>query len=95
MSDSDSDGNNASDADSLDEFDDGLDENLIRDEEDRKRLFEMTEKEREQELFNRIEKREVLKTRSEQYNPGQNSKNVKTRSEQSKPGQISQNSYAK
>lgn len=62
VSDSDSDGNNGSDADSL-EFDDGLDENLIRDEEDRKRLYEMTEKEREQELFNRIEKREVLKTR--------------------------------
>lgn len=45
------------------EFDDGLDENLIRDDEDRKRLESMTEKEREQELFNRIEKREVLRTR--------------------------------
>ena len=45
------------------EFDDGLDENLIRDDEDRKRLEQMTEKEREQELFNRIEKRELMKTR--------------------------------
>lgn len=33
------------------------------DEEDRARLEQMTEKEREQELFNRIEKREVLKRR--------------------------------
>ena len=45
------------------EFDDGLDENLIRDDEDRKRLEQMMEKEREQELFNRIEKREVMRTR--------------------------------
>jgi len=45
------------------EFDDGLDENLIRDDEDRKHLEQMTEKEREQELFNRIEKREVMRTR--------------------------------
>ena len=35
------------------------------DEEDQKRLLMMTEKEREQELFNRSEKREVLKTRFE------------------------------
>ena len=42
-----------------------MDENLIGDEEDRARLQQMTEKEREQELFNRIEKREVLKTRFE------------------------------
>lgn len=58
MSDSESDGDK-----SEEEFDDGLDENLIRDEEDRKRLEQMTEKEREQELYNRIEKREALKTR--------------------------------
>jgi len=45
------------------EFDDGLDENLIGDDEDRKRLEQMTEKEREQELFNRIEKRELMRTR--------------------------------
>ena len=51
----------------MEEFDDGLDENLIRDEEDRKRLDQMTEKEREQELFNRIEKREVLRTRWRKY----------------------------
>lgn len=58
VSDSESDGDK-----SEEEFDDGLDENLIRDEEDRKRLEQMTEKEREQELYNRIEKREALKTR--------------------------------
>ncbi|KAF2360390.1 Plus-3 domain [Trinorchestia longiramus] len=45
------------------EFDDGLDENLIGDDADRARLEKMTEKEREQELYNRIEKREALKTR--------------------------------
>lgn len=47
------------------EFNDGYDENLMGDEEDQARLAQMTEKEREQELFNRIEKREVLKTRFE------------------------------
>jgi len=66
VSDSESDENKASDANfdsAPEEFDDGLDENLIRDDEDRKRLEQMTEKEREQELFNRIEKREVMRTR--------------------------------
>ena len=33
------------------------------DEEDRERLENMTEKEREEEIFNRMEKREVLRTR--------------------------------
>ena len=47
------------------EFNDGYDENLMGDKEDQKRLLQMTEKEREQELFNRSEKREVLKTRFE------------------------------
>lgn len=61
---SDSDDGGEGDSDSMVEFDDGLGEDLIRDEEDRKRLEQMTEKEREQELFNRIEKREVLMTRS-------------------------------
>lgn len=56
----------SSDSDDLDEeFDDGLDENMIGDEEDRARLEQMTEKEREQEIYNRIEKREVLRTRFE------------------------------
>lgn len=53
------------DDDDIDEFNDGFDENLMGDEEDQKRLAEMTEKEREQELFNRSEKREVLRTRFE------------------------------
>ncbi|GAB6024960.1 RNA polymerase-associated protein rtf1 [Chamberlinius hualienensis] len=47
------------------EFNDGYDENLMGDEEDQARLAQMTEKEREQEIYNRIEKREVLKTRFE------------------------------
>lgn len=47
------------------EFSDGYDENLLGDEEDRRRLAQMTEKEREQELFNRSERRETLKTRFE------------------------------
>ncbi|XP_071080562.1 RNA polymerase-associated protein RTF1 homolog [Haliotis cracherodii] len=46
-------------------FFDGYDENLIGDEEDKKKLEQMTEKEREQELFNRMERRAVLKTRFE------------------------------
>lgn len=58
MSDSDSD----SDL-SQEEFNDGYDENLMGDEEDQKRLSAMTEKEREQEIFKRIEAREVMKTR--------------------------------
>lgn len=44
-------------------FYDGYDENLIGDDEDKARLEQMTEKEREQELFNRMERRQVLKTR--------------------------------
>ncbi|EDL27968.1 mCG9728 [Mus musculus] len=52
----------SSDSDSSsedEEFHDGYGEDLMGDEEDRARLEQMTEKEREQELFNRIEKREV------------------------------------
>ena len=45
------------------QFTDGYDENLIGDEEDRARLEKMTEKEREEEIYNRLEKREVLRTR--------------------------------
>ena len=48
-----------------DEFFDGYDENMMGDEEDRKRLAQMSEMEREKEIYNRIEKREVLKTRQE------------------------------
>nr|XP_014354064.1 PREDICTED: RNA polymerase-associated protein RTF1 homolog [Latimeria chalumnae] len=58
----------SSDSDSSsedEEFYDGYDEDLMGDAEDRARLEQMTEKEREQELFNRIEKREVLKRRFE------------------------------
>lgn len=63
VSDSDSGSGEASDSD--DEFNDGYDENLMGDDEDRARLMQMTEKEREQEIYNRVEKREVLKTRFE------------------------------
>ncbi|XP_066550928.1 RNA polymerase-associated protein RTF1 homolog isoform X2 [Amia ocellicauda] len=58
----------SSDSDSSSEddvFRDGYGDDLMGDEEDRARLEKMTEKEREQELFNRIEKREVLKRRFE------------------------------
>ncbi|XP_063236979.1 RNA polymerase-associated protein RTF1 homolog [Bacillus rossius redtenbacheri] len=59
----------ASDSDSSalsqEEFNDGYDENLMGDEEDQARLAQMTEKEREQEIFKRIEQREVMKTRFE------------------------------
>ncbi|XP_035222295.1 RNA polymerase-associated protein RTF1 homolog [Stegodyphus dumicola] len=63
VSDSDNESGEASDSD--DEFNDGYDENLMGDEEDKARLMQMTEKEREQEIYNRVEKREVLKTRFE------------------------------
>uniref|UniRef100_A0A7N8YFZ1 RNA polymerase-associated protein RTF1 homolog n=1 Tax=Mastacembelus armatus TaxID=205130 RepID=A0A7N8YFZ1_9TELE len=55
----------SSDSDSSEDevFRDGYDDDLMGDAEDRARLEQMTEKEREQELFNRIEKREVLKRR--------------------------------
>uniref|UniRef100_A0A3Q3KJU4 RNA polymerase-associated protein RTF1 homolog n=1 Tax=Monopterus albus TaxID=43700 RepID=A0A3Q3KJU4_MONAL len=67
---SDSDTNSSSsssDSDSSEDdvFRDGYDDDLMGDAEDRARLEQMTEKEREQELFNRIEKREVLKRRFE------------------------------
>lgn len=53
----------SSGSDQEEPFNDGYDENLIGDDEDRKRLEQMTEKEREQELFNRIERRQALKMR--------------------------------
>ncbi|KAM9034337.1 RNA polymerase-associated protein RTF1 homolog [Sarcophilus harrisii] len=58
----------SSDSDSSsedEEFHDGYGEDLMGDEENRARLEQMTEKEREQELFNRIEKREMLQRRYE------------------------------
>lgn len=68
MSDSESNSSSSSsDSDSSEDevFKDGYDDDLMGDAEDRARLEQMTEKEREQELFNRIEKREVLKRRFE------------------------------
>lgn len=57
-------GSDSDDSDSSqEEFNDGYDENLMGDEEDQARLAQMTEKEREQEIFKRIEHREVMKTR--------------------------------
>jgi len=47
------------------EFDDGLDEDLIGDNEDRNMLENLSEMQREQELFRRAEKREELKKRYE------------------------------
>ncbi|XP_061381146.1 RNA polymerase-associated protein Rtf1 [Danaus plexippus] len=58
----------SSDNDSIDseeEFDDGYDENLMGDDADRARLAAMSEKEREQEIFKRIERRDLMKTRWE------------------------------
>lgn len=54
-----------SDEDSNKEFDDGLDDQLIGDDEDRTRLEKMTEREREEELFKRAEIRENLRKRFE------------------------------
>ncbi|GLG94680.1 RNA polymerase-associated protein Rtf1 [Gryllus bimaculatus] len=63
---SDSEGSDSDSSDlSQEEFNDGYDDNLMGDEEDQARLAQMTEKEREQEIFKRIEQREVMKTRFE------------------------------
>lgn len=51
-------------SDSEEEFDDGFDDDLMGDNEDKNRLAQMTEKERETEIFKRIEAREIMKTRS-------------------------------
>ena len=52
-----------SSSESEEEFNDGYDENLMGDDNDQARLASMTEKEREEELFNRNERREVMRTR--------------------------------
>ncbi|XP_076799896.1 RNA polymerase-associated protein RTF1 homolog [Clavelina lepadiformis] len=46
-------------------FDDGYDSDLVGDEMDRRRLSNMTEKERELEFYNRLERREALQKRFE------------------------------
>ncbi|KAF8796216.1 RNA polymerase-associated protein RTF1 like protein [Argiope bruennichi] len=48
-------------------FIDGYDENLIGDENDKLWLMQLTEREREMELFNRYERRECLKARFEAW----------------------------
>ncbi|XP_002018128.2 RNA polymerase-associated protein Rtf1 [Drosophila persimilis] len=60
-SDSSSSSSSSSDA----EFDDGFDDDMMGDEEDRKRLNDLSEKERETEIFKRIEQREIRRTRWE------------------------------
>lgn len=58
---------NTSDDDSSgeSEFDDGFDDNLMGDENDCSRLRALSEKERETEIFKRIERRDVMRTRWE------------------------------
>lgn len=66
VSDSDEDDDSDSSSSSSDsEFDDGFDENLMGDDEDRARLNSLSEKERETEIFKRIERRDVMRTRWE------------------------------
>lgn len=62
---SDDDGSDDSDSSSDSEFNDGFDENLMGDSDDRARLEGLSEKERETEIFKRIERRDVMKTRWE------------------------------
>lgn len=65
-SDSDDDNDDSDSDDSSDpEFNDGFDENLMGGEEDRARLEGLSEKERETEIFKRIERRDVMRTRWE------------------------------
>ncbi|VDP31137.1 unnamed protein product [Echinostoma caproni] len=47
-----------------DDDDDGLDENLIGGEEDKRKLEKMSEKEREEELFKRAERRDAIMVNS-------------------------------
>ena len=62
VSDSGGGGGQSSESDTA-EFEDGFGPDMIGDDEDRARLNEMTEKEREQIIFERTERREALKTR--------------------------------
>lgn len=55
----------SSESSSDSEFDDGFDDNLMGDEADRKRLSCLSEKERETEIFKRIEQRDIMRTRWE------------------------------
>ncbi|XP_034105298.1 RNA polymerase-associated protein Rtf1 [Drosophila albomicans] len=60
-----SDSSSSSSSSSDSEFDDGYDDDLMGDEEDRKRLNGLSEKERETEIFKRIEQRDLMRTRWE------------------------------
>ncbi|XP_017027696.1 RNA polymerase-associated protein Rtf1 [Drosophila kikkawai] len=60
-----SDSSSSSSSSSDSEFDDGFDDDLMGDEEDRKRLNGLSEKERETEIYKRIEQREIMRTRWE------------------------------
>ncbi|EDW62096.1 RNA polymerase-associated protein Rtf1 [Drosophila virilis] len=60
-----SDSSSSSSSSSDSEFDDGYDDDLMGDEEDRKRLNGLSEKERETEIFKRIEQRDIMRTRWE------------------------------
>lgn len=55
----------SSDSESDSEFNDGYDENLMGNAADRLRLENLSEKERETEIFKRIERRDVMRTRWE------------------------------
>lgn len=61
----DSDDNDTSDDSGESVFNDGFDDNLMGDERDRSRLEALSEKERETEIFKRIERRDVMRTRWE------------------------------
>ncbi|XP_065367314.1 RNA polymerase-associated protein Rtf1 [Calliphora vicina] len=65
LSDNNSNECSSSESSSDSEFDDGYDENLMGDEADRKRLSCLSEKERETEIFKRIEQRDIMRTRWE------------------------------
>lgn len=62
---SDSDESDDSDSSGDSEFNDGFDDNLMGDSTDRARLEGLSEKERETEIFKRIERRDVMRTRWE------------------------------
>lgn len=61
----DSDDESGSSSSSDSEFNDGYDDEMMGDEDDRARLNALSEKERETEIFKRIERRDVMKTRWE------------------------------
>lgn len=60
---SDSNSSSGSSSEAEEKFDDGFDQDLMGDAEDRKKIDDMTQVEREKIIFERLERREAMRTR--------------------------------